>query len=53
VRGRQGGRRRKQLLDNLKETTGYWELKEERLDGTLRRTCFGRTYGPAVRQGVE
>ena len=28
VKGRRG-RRRKQLLDNLKETRGYWKLKEE------------------------
>ena len=27
--------RRKQLLDNLKETRGYWELKEEELDRSL------------------
>ena len=26
------GRRRKQLLDDLKETRGYWKLKEEALD---------------------
>jgi hypothetical protein len=32
--GRQG-RRRKQLLDHLKETQGYWKLKEEVLDRTL------------------
>jgi hypothetical protein len=35
-------RRRKQLLDDIKETRGYWELEEEALDCTLRRTCFGR-----------
>ena len=44
------GRRCKQLL-NVKgyETRGYWKLKEEALDLTLRRTCFGRGYGPVVR----
>jgi hypothetical protein len=26
---------RKQLLDDLKETRGYWKLKEETLDHTL------------------
>jgi hypothetical protein len=26
------GRRRKQLLDDLKETKGYWKLKEKALD---------------------
>jgi hypothetical protein len=34
-------RRRKQLLDDLKEERGYWNLKEEELDRTLWRTCFG------------
>jgi hypothetical protein len=29
------GRRRKQLLDDLKETTEYWKLKEKAPDGTL------------------
>ena len=48
-----GRRRRKhrQLLDNLKEKTGYWKLKEEALDRTLRRIGFGRGYGPVVRHG--
>jgi hypothetical protein len=32
--GRQG-RRRKQLLDDLKEKRRYWKLKEEALDRTL------------------
>jgi hypothetical protein len=48
-----GGRRRKQLLDNLKETIRYWKLKEEALDRTLWRTRFGRGYGPVVRQTTE
>ena len=34
VTGRRG-RRRKRLLDDLKETRGYSKLKEEALDGTL------------------
>ena len=29
------GKRRKQLLDDLKEKRGYWKLKEEALDCTL------------------
>jgi hypothetical protein len=29
------GRRRKQLLDDLKENTGYWKLKKEALDRIL------------------
>jgi hypothetical protein len=31
------GRRRKQLLDDLKEKIRYWKLKEEALDRTLWR----------------
>jgi hypothetical protein len=29
------GRRRKQQLDDLKETTGYWKLEEETVTCTL------------------
>jgi hypothetical protein len=47
------GRRRKQLLDVLKEKRGYWKLKEEVVDRTVRRTRFGRGYGPVVRQAAE
>jgi hypothetical protein len=36
-------RRRKQLLNDLEESTGYLELKEETLDRTVRRTGF--TWG--------
>ena len=43
------GRKRKQLLDDLTKTTGYWELKEEALDRTVWRTGFGRDCGPAVK----
>jgi hypothetical protein len=44
------GRRRKQLLDNLKENKMYLQLKKETLDRALRETRFGRGYGPVVRQ---
>jgi hypothetical protein len=47
--GRQG-RRRKQLLVDLKEKGGYYELKEEAVDRTVWRTRVGRGYGPVVRQ---
>jgi hypothetical protein len=47
------GRRRKKLLDNLKENIRYWKLKEEALDRTLWRTRFGRGYGRVVRQTAE
>jgi hypothetical protein len=43
--GRRGGRR-KQLLDDIKEKTGDWKLKEEAVDRTLWRTRVGRGYGP-------
>ena len=44
------GRRRRQLLNNFKEKRGYCIMKEEILDRTLRRTRFGGSYGPVVRQ---
>jgi hypothetical protein len=47
------GRRRKQLLDGLKEKRRYWKLNEEALDRTLWRSRFGRGYGPVVRQTTE
>jgi hypothetical protein len=49
VKGRPGRRRRK-LFDDLKEKRGYRKLKEAVLDRSLWRTCFGRGYGPFVRQ---
>ena len=39
--GRQG-RRRKQLLDDLKEKIGYWKLKEEALARSAWRIRCGR-----------
>jgi len=39
------GRRRKQLLDNLKEKRGHWKLKEEALDRAVWGTGFGQNYG--------
>jgi hypothetical protein len=47
------GRRRKQLLDDLKEKRRYWKLKEEALPCTPWRTRFGRGYVPVVRQTAE
>jgi len=44
------GRRRKQILDDLKETRGYRKLKVEALDRTLWRTRFARGYRSVVRQ---
>jgi len=42
-------RRRRKLLDDLKERRGYSHLKEEALDRTLWRARFGRGFGPVVR----
>jgi hypothetical protein len=48
-----GGRRRKQLLDDLREKRRQWKFKEEALDRTLWRTRFGRGYTPVVRRTTE
>ena len=50
--GRQG-RRRTKLLDDLKEGRGYFHLKEEALDRTMWKACFGRGFGPVVRQTTK
>ena len=47
---RRRGRRRKKLLDDLKDGRGYCELKEEALDRTMWRNRFGRGFGPVVWQ---
>jgi len=47
------GRRRKQLLDVLKENKGYWKLKEEATDRSLWISCFGTGCGSVVRQNTE
>jgi hypothetical protein len=52
VTGRQGRRHRK-LLDDLKEKRGYCNLKEEALDRTIWRACFGRGFGPITRQTAK
>jgi hypothetical protein len=52
VTGRRRKRRRK-LLDDLKERRGYSHLKEEALDRTMCRACFGRGFGPVVRQTAK
>ena len=52
VTGRRGRRRRK-LLDDLKERRGYSHLKEEALDRTMWRARFGRGFGPVIRQTTK
>ena len=41
------GRRRRKLLDDLKERRGFSLMKEEALDRTVRG------FGPVVRQNTE
>ena len=38
------GRRRRQLLDGLKEKRGYWKLKEEALDRTAENLLWKRLW---------
>ena len=45
---RRRGRKRKKLLDDLKDRRGYCQLKEEVLDRTMWRNHFGRGFGPVV-----
>jgi hypothetical protein len=50
---RRRGRRRKQLVDGIKEKRRYWELKEETLDRTMWRTCFAKGCGLVIRQTAD
>ena len=50
---RRRGRRRKKLLDDLKDRRRYSHLKEEALDLTMWRNRFGEGFEPAVRQNTE
>jgi len=50
---RRRGRRRKNLLDDLKDRRGYSHLKEGALDRSMRRHRFGGGFGPVVRQNTE
>jgi len=52
VTGRRGRRRRK-LLDDLKERRGYSHLKEEALGRTMWTARYGRGFGPVVRQTAK
>ena len=52
VTGRRGRRRRK-LLNELKERRGYSRLKKEALDRTMLRARFGRDFRPIVRQTTK
>ena len=50
---RRRGRRRKKLLDDLKDRRGYSYLKEDALDCIMWRNGFGGGFGPVVRQNTE
>ena len=50
---RRRGRRRKKLLDDLKDRRRYSHLKEESLHRTMGRHRFGGGFGPIVRQNTE
>ena len=50
---RRRGRRRKKLLDDLKDRRGHSQLKEEALDPTVWRIHFGRGFGPVVWQTTD
>jgi hypothetical protein len=51
VTGRRG-RRRKQILDDLQEEKGCWELEEDALDRAKGRNGFGSGCGHVVRSAV-
>ena len=50
---RRRGRKRKKLLDDLKERRGYSHLKEETLDRTIWRSRFRGGFEPVFRQNTE
>ena len=50
---RRQGRRRRKLLEYLKDRRGYSHLKEEALDRTTWRNHFGGGFEPVVRQNTE
>jgi hypothetical protein len=52
VTGRRG-RRRKQLLDDVKETRGYYKLQGEVLDRNVWGTGFGRGCGLVIGRSVK
>ena len=53
ISDRKTRRRRRKLLDDLKERRRYSHLKEEALDRTMWRAHFGRGFGPVVRETTK
>jgi len=52
-RERRQGRRRKKLLNGIKENRGLWKMKEEVVDRSVCRTLFGRGCGLDVRHTTK
>jgi hypothetical protein len=50
---RRRGRRRRKLLEDLKDRRRYSHLKEESLDRTMWRNRFGGGFEAVVRQNTE
>jgi hypothetical protein len=50
---RRRGRRRRKLLEDLKDRRGYSHLKEEALGRTIWRNHFGGGFEPVVRENTE
>ena len=50
---RRRGRRRKKLLNDLKDRRGYSHLKREAVDLTMWRNRFGGGVGHDVRQNTQ
>ena len=47
------GRKRRKLLDDLKERRRYSHLMEEVIDRAMWRARFGRGFEPVVRQTTK
>jgi hypothetical protein len=47
------GRRRRKLLDDLKERRGYSQMKEKALDRAILKASFENSFGPDVRQTTK
>jgi hypothetical protein len=45
--------RHNQILNGLKQTRGYWKMKQKPLDGIFLETRYGRVYGLVARQTMQ
>ena len=46
------GKRRRKLLDDIKERIGYSHMKEEALDRIMWRVRFGRGFRTVIRKNT-